>query len=300
MATAARRRRWTPVPWAVAAVIVLAVVVWQWPSLPAAPALPSIAVPGLAERRRADTAELTRRIDALVKGFSGDAAVFVADAGDPTPLYTRDEKEPVVAASLYKLAVMLHVETLIERRQLKLSDTITIADEDIQYDGSNVYPGDTITIEKALELMITLSDNGIALAFWRIYGPGPITSTAELAGFRGIVVAKAGEDNVVTARAVGELMQRMVEGKLVSQAASDRMIGRLERQTVTGRSDALLPKGTRLAHKTGELVGYFHDAAIVFTPIGPRVVVTLTWDAGEAESTALIAKIAQAAFETAR
>jgi beta-lactamase class A len=285
--------------WLVAAIVVAAVVAWQWPGIPA---LPSFAIPefGAPARARADTTELARRVNALVKEFPGGSAVWIADAGDPKPLYARNENEPVVAASLYKLAVMLHVETLIERKQVKLSDTIEIKDEDIAFDGSYVFPGDEVSVEKALELMITLSDNGTALALWRIHGPTAITATAEREGFKGLVVAAAGEDNMATARAVGELMRRIAEGKLVSKAASERMLGRLERQTITGRSDALLPKGTRVAHKTGDLVGAFHDAAIVFTPLGPRVVVTLTWDAGERESHELIAKVAQAAYETAR
>ncbi|MBI2983965.1 MAG: serine hydrolase, partial [Chloroflexi bacterium] len=94
--------------------------------------------------------------------------------------------------------------------------------------------------------------------------------------------------------------RRIAERRLISGAASDRMLGRLERQEVTGRADALLPDGVRVAHKTGDLVGLAHDAAIVFTPIGPRVVVVLTWDAPEDEAHAFIARVAQAAYETAR
>lgn len=283
------------------AVLTVAVAAWLWPASPSLPTLSGVALPGAPNPvRQRDTAELTRRVDELVKAFSGEAAIWIADAGDPKPLYARNEDEAVVAASLYKLGVMLHVESLVERKELKLSDTIEIEDQDIMFDGSYVFPGDKVTIEKALELMITLSDNGTALAFWRIYGASAINATLDRAGYRGMRIGEADEDNFVTARAVGKLLVRMAERKLVSRAASDRMIGRLERQTINGRSDALLPKGTRVAHKTGELPGLFHDAAIVFTSIGPRVVVVLTRDAGEGDALELMARVALAAYETAR
>lgn len=289
------------VGWLLAAVIGLAVVTWQWSAGPSLPTLSGVTLPGAPKpERQRGTAELTRRVDELVKAFSGEAAIWIADAGDPKPLYVRNEDEEVVAGSLYKLGVMLHVESLIERRELKLSDTIEIEDQDIMFDGSYVFPGDKVTIEKALELMITLSDNGTALAFWRIYGPRAINATLDRAGYGGMRIGDENEDNFVTARAAGELMTRIAEGKLVSKAASDRMLGRLERQTINGRGDALLPEGTRVAHKTGGLPGLFHDAAIVFTRIGPRVVVVLTWDAGEDEAYELMARVALAAYETAR
>jgi beta-lactamase class A len=270
------------------------------PSLPPFPSLPP-AVAGEQRAPRADATELRRRVDALVAEFPGSAAVWISDAGDPRPLYARAEDEEVLAASLWKLGALVHVESLVERRELRYEDTITVQAEDVGADGSLVVPGGEVTVDEALELMTAHSDNGTALAFLRIHGGEAMNASLRRAGIGGIRVQPGRDDeNTITARGVGTLMQRLAERRLVSPAASDRMVARLERQEVTGRSDTYLPPGTRLAHKTGDVVGAAHDAAVVWTKLGPRVVVVLTWDAGGDEAHELIARVAQAAFETAK
>lgn len=270
----------------------------SFPPLPSDPLLPT-GVAGVERRPRADTVELTRQVSALVEAFSRGSAIWIADAGDPRPLYSRNADDEVVAASLYKLGVLVHAEGLVDRREASYEDTITIANEDVTDEVSHVVPGAEVTLDEALELMITQSDNGTALALRRMYGPDAINATLERLKLKGLRIGGADEDNVATARGVGELLTRMAERTLVSSAASDRMIARLQRQAVTGRSDAHLPPGTRLAHKTGDLPGLAHDAAILFTTIGPRVVVVLTWDADETNYE-FIARVALAAYETAR
>jgi beta-lactamase class A len=60
------------------------------------------------------------------------------------------------------------------------------------------------------------------------------------------------------------------------------MVAVLERQTVNDRIPAGLPSATRVAHKTGEITGIRHDAAIVFAP-RPFVLVVLTRGGVDAE-----------------
>jgi len=69
------------------------------------------------------------------------------------------------------------------------------------------------------------------------------------------------------------------------------MLAILERQTVNDRIPAGLPPGMRVAHKTGEITGIRHDAAIVFAA-PPFVLVVLTRGASSPEAgSALIAEI---------
>ena len=80
----------------------------------------------------------------------------------------------------------------------------------------------------------------------------------------------------MTPRALGTYFILVSQRKLVSAAASDRMLARLERQHINDRLPRDLPAGTAVAHKTGDLVGLSHDAGIIKTPQGPRVAVALT------------------------
>ena len=248
---------------------------------------------------RPDQGETRARVGSAIDGFEGGAAVWIAYPGDVEPIYGRNVDEPAIAASLYKLAVMVHVESLIEQHKLKASDMLTIADEDITEDGSYVPAGAEVPIDEALELMITLSDNGTAMAFVRTYGAA-INTTLERYRIPGLRIGENGEDHVATARGVGILLGKIAEHRLVSRAASERMLARLGRQQIGGRLDANLPEGARIAHKTGDLPGLAHDAGIILTPAGPRVVVVITRDAPEDAAHDLMARIGKVVYETAR
>lgn len=236
-------------------------------------------------------------LDALVSGLGGDAGVWVVRPGEPRPLYAHNAEEPMLAASLYKLAVLLEVERRVDAGQLSYDDEIEIADEDVTIDGSNVYPGTVLSIDEALEQMITYSDNGTALALLRTLGPTATNAALARAGIAGFHVATdQDDDHTVTARALGTYFGFLAQRSLVSAKASTRMYERLVRQRINDRIPAQLPADTRVAHKTGDLIGYVHDAGIVETPGGPLVVVVLTRDAPDADARSFIAEVASRSY----
>ena len=69
-------------------------------------------------------------------------------------------------------------------------------------------------------------------------------------------------------------MEKFAKGQGVDQPAGDEMIAILERQRFNDRIPAGLPRGTRVAHKTGEITKIQHDAAIVYAE-RPFVLVVL-------------------------
>src|SRR5207248_443466 len=147
-------------------------------------------------------------------------------------------------------------------------------------DGSSEDAGVSLTLDEALEAMITISDNGAALALWHILGGSNIDATLTKAGMPDFHVAfDDSEDNVATPHAIGTFFTLLAKRQLISPAASDRMLARLERQQINNRLPAQLPPGVVVAHKTGNLAGLTHDAGIIYTKSGPRVVVAMTWHA---------------------
>jgi beta-lactamase class A len=241
---------------------------------------------------RASTSDLVVGLDAMVRSFEGGAGLWVADPAATQPLYSAGADERVVTASLYKLGILLHVESLVEQGRLSYTDSLTIEDEDITDDGSFESAGTVLTIDQALEEMVTYSDNGTALAFWHTLGPEGINATIQAQRIGDFHIAlSADEDNVATPRAVGTYFTLLAKRQLVSPAASDRMLARLERQHINDRLPSQLPEGVTVAHKTGNLAGLTHDAGIIFTPQGPRVVVAMTWDAPEDVAAGFIAGV---------
>lgn len=240
----------------------------------------------------ASTSELVRQLDQLTAAFPGGAGLVIADPVAGKTIYTHDPDEPVITASLYKLAVLLEAERRVESGDLKYADVITIEPEDVVEDGSFEPAGTELTIDEALEKMITVSDNGAAQALWRILGPANINATLGKVGISAFHVAlDHREDNVATPRAIATFFTRLAAKTLVSAAASDRMLARLERQEINDRLPAALPDGVVVAHKTGNLPGLVHDAGIIFTPSGPRVVVAMTWDDYESDAKSFIANV---------
>jgi beta-lactamase class A len=253
------------------------------PATTQAPAAPSATAASQA---------LGSTVATLVRGFNGKTGIFIAFPGVPDPIYASGADTSFVAASLYKLAVLLRVESLVDSGAISYEDTITIADSDVTVDGSNEYPGTVLTVDQALEEMITYSDNGAALALVRLYGAHATNATLAAAGITGFHVAESDDqDHAVTARALGTFFDLLATHRLISAAASERMLARLERQTINDRLPRDLPPGVAVAHKTGDLVGLIHDAGLIGTPSGPRIAVVLTSGGTEADAQDLIARI---------
>jgi beta-lactamase class A len=249
----------------------------------------AVAAPASA---RAGTADLVQQLDGLISSFPGGAGIWVGDPTVSTPLFTHDPDEQVIAASLYKLGVLAEAERRVDAGELHYSDTITIQPEDVTVDGSFEDAGTQLTLDEALEAMITISDNGSALALWRILGGAQINATLEKAGITNFHVALDDtEDNWATPHAIGTFFTLLAKRQLISAAASDRMLARLERQQINDRLPAQLPPDVVVAHKTGNLTGLAHDAGIISTKTGPRVVVVMTWNALDEDAENFISSI---------
>ena len=240
----------------------------------------------------ASTADLVQQLDQISASFPGGVGLWIADPNAAKPLYSRNPDEHIITASLYKLGVLAEAERRVENGELRYSDVIVIHPEDVTEDGSFEAVGTELTLDQALEAMITISDNGTAQALWHLLGGQNIDASLAKWGMPDFHVAfNESEDNVATPRAIGQFFTLLAKKQLVSAAASDRMLARLERQQINDRLPAGLPDNVVVAHKTGNLVGLTHDAGIIYTPSGPRVVVVMTWDAFAEEANALIANI---------
>ena len=248
------------------------------------------------ETRATFSTDVVHRLDALVAAFPGRTGVWIADRGSTTPLYSHDANTNVTTASLYKLGVLMEAERRVDSGQLRYRDMITIGEDDVTEEGSGYEVGAVLSVDDALEAMITMSDNGAALALWHLFGGDTIDATLARAGMPDFhVTFDSAGNTVATPRAVGTFFGLLARKELVSAAASERMIARLQRQTINDRLPAALPKQTVVAHKTGNLEGLIHDAGIIFTPRGERIVVVMTWDAYEGAN-AFIAEIAQIVY----
>jgi beta-lactamase class A len=241
------------------------------------------------------TPEAADRIDALVARHVGHAAVVVAGGSSGEILHASAPDEPVFAASLYKLGVLLEAERRIDAGTLAPADMITVTAADQSESGSFTAAGSVLSLDEALERTIVLSDNAAALALIRRLGISTIQATLDR---ERIYLQFTADGAITTARGIATFFGELARGSLVSREASARMLARLSRQRAVDRLPAALPAGAVIAHKTGNLGFATHDAGIVTGPTGaPIVFVLLTWDCAEQEGIDLIREIARLAYE---
>lgn len=247
---------------------------------------------------------LVAAVDSAVASFSGSAAVVITDPRSGAT-YAHGDGRVFTAASLYKLGVMVEAYRAAAAGELALDGTtVTIADEDLVDDGEETDSGTTLTVREAVERMITVSDNSCARALLRLLDTHRVNATSAALGLTATRINTTLPDaeqtapmNTISAHDAARLFTALVNGTVVSPAASAEMLAILGRQRINDRLPAGLPDGTPIAHKTGNLDGVAHDAGVITTPFGPRVVVVLTDGfADYADVVALAAAVAHDAY----
>ena len=172
--------------------------------------------------------------------------------------------QATTSASLYKLFVAQQIYRQIDNGQL---------------DSSQAAGGGTgRTVASCLDLMITVSDNDCGRALGSILNWQAQDASLQAAGYPTTTPAPPQQ---TSARDVATLLQRLYDGTLNSPSSNDRLLGLLKAQRVNNRLPTGLPAGTLVAHKTGDLDGYVHDAGIVYGPKADYLVVVMSgsWDA---------------------
>jgi beta-lactamase class A len=184
-----------------------------------------------------------------------------------------------VSASLYKLWVLAELYRQVSVGNLSMGDSATVSSADAYYDsmigGLRVAPGAAITIQRAAELMVQLSDNTTAHLLVRILGPDNINRFMQQNGLSSSVLNWNGGDNLTTPLDVLRELEMMATSQMVNASSSRAMIDMMLGQQINNRLPQGLPSGARIAHKTGDLGALLHDAGIVYGPSGPYVIVVM-------------------------
>jgi beta-lactamase class A len=162
------------------------------------------------------------------------------------------------SASLYKLFVAQQIFSKIDSGALSYT----------QAAGG----GTGANINDCLTIMINISDNGCGLALGDIVGWGASNPALKAAGYTGTDLATPQQTNP---RDVARLMESIYRGSLNSPASNAHFLSLLKDQRVNNRLPLGLPSSTVIAHKTGDLDGFIHDAGIVYGPKTDYLVVMM-------------------------
>jgi beta-lactamase class A len=241
-------------------------------------------------------------------------------------VYAREETEAFHAASTMKIPVMMALFAAVENGSLRLNQPIQVRNEfpsivdgtpfslEAKDDGDpDLYQavGGARPLEELIRRMITRSSNLATNLLIEKIGASNVTDLMRRLGALDIQVLrgvedekafKAGLNNRVTAKDLAIALRALLPDApdpLFSAASRAKMIDILKAQEFNEKIPAGLPKGTPVAHKTGDITGIHHDAAIVFPPgKAPYILVVLT--AGfqdEKVANQIIAEISQVVWE---
>ncbi len=267
---------------------------------------------------------LRKEIEKIESGSGAKAiAVALSDAESGLELHYNAERW-FHAASTIKVPILLGVFAAIDRgdllphsrvhvrnRFLSVVEQVPFRVEQGRDANSSVQNaiGKMMRVDELAYHMITTSSNLATNLLLGVVGPDSVRATLrELDVDEGIELKRGVEDELafekginsrVTADGLLRILVLLSEGKAFSPALSRRMMDILHAQEFNQGIPARLPKGARVAHKTGEISTIAHDAAVVYLPKRkPYVLVVLTeWEPSGAGRSRAIAAISHAVYE---
>jgi hypothetical protein len=194
------------------------------------------------------------------------------------------------AASLFKLWVMYEVYKQVELGLVDMDEELLVTPYYASFDAGTlpVEICDTLTVREALWAMIAYSDNTTGFLLRDKVGLASIHRDLQALGLTESALWQG--DAFSTAADMAAFLEMVVFGAAVSRDASREMLDLMLAQQVNDRLPALLPPGTEVAHKTGDLPEVAHDVGIVYAPQPTYIIAVLSERGGEYEPIALLSR----------
>lgn len=191
--------------------------------------------------------------------------------------------EPFPTASVIKLPILVELFHQMGNSRIRWSDPIALTEAD-RVGGSGILQHlsmpHQLTVGDAATLMIALSDNTATNLIIDKLGIRAVNARMDSLGFKstklyakvfkraGTTIDSAGSARwglgVTTPNDIAGILAGLYRNQLVSDSASARMVSLLKLQFVRDRIPRLLPAGTVVAHKTGEVDDSKNDCGIVY------------------------------------
>ena len=208
-----------------------------------------------------------------------------------------DAERSFYAASLYKTWVMLELLHQRNAGLLDFDEELIVSEyyESLGLNTGELKACDHVTMEEALRRMMSFSDNVAANMLLDRAGVWNVNIAVRALGLE----ATGFVDGTLptTAADTALLLEAIASGGALNEGSSAEMILLLGTEVIDNRLPALLPAGTKVAHKTGSWDTATHDAGIVFSPEATYVIVVLT-DYGYADGGAeRIARLSRAVYD---
>jgi len=239
----------------------------------------------------------------LVGGTSGQYGIVVKHLAT-NETYVFNEHKSYWSGSLYKLWVMAVVYDLVKKGTLNstqvLTEAISVLNDKFHIASNSAEKKEgTIShsVDDALFKMITISDNYAALLLAAKVRLATVSNFLKSNNFNESKVGGGGNSLPVTTPAdVALFYEKLYRGNLIDKEYSEKMLQLLRTQRLNDKIPKYLPKNISIAHKTGELDQFSHDAGIVYSPGGDYIIVVLSESGDPIQADERIARISEAVY----
>jgi beta-lactamase class A len=229
-----------------------------------------------------DNSNLQKIVADDLAGTSGTYAVVVKNMKTGEH-YELNGEHVFESGSLYKLWIMATVYQAEEKGNLddnqELSESVENLNQKFQIDPSVAEMTDGVidyTVHDALYKMITISDNYTALLLTSKIRLSTVASYLVSQNFDESSVGVNGDAPTTTASDIENFFEQLYKGTLASPDYNQKMLDLLKQQKLNGKIPKELPDNLAIAHKTGELDTFSHDAGIIYSPKGDYILILMS------------------------
>jgi len=201
------------------------------------------------------------------------------------------------SASLYKLVVLAEAERQVSTGQFSYDEPLLIEPRHAIDDPVELRP--VAAFERpageAMRRMIQSSANADALALRERLGIAQVDSLPSAIGMES---TRLGEEFVTTPDDIALIFSLLDRGDLIDAGASEAMLEVLRGQLLNDLIPQPLAAEVEIAHKTGTLGNFLHDAGIVTAPGGSYVLVAMSEHRfNQPAATALLRDVSAAVYQ---
>lgn len=210
--------------------------------------------------------KLQRKLETLIKGFNGQAGIFVHDL-KKNKIAHIDADTVFTTASMVKIPILIGVADKLHKGELKYNQELIYKDS-LYYAGVDILgafkSNEKIELGKVMMLMLTMSDNTASLWLQSLAGGGArINEILDSLGFKSTRVNSRTPGREVqrnqygwgqtTPKEMATLMEKIANGEVISSAASKKMLRFLGRNWWDENAISSVPPDAFVASKHGSL-----------------------------------------------
>ncbi len=245
---------------------------------------------------------LSLAVQDSLQGTHGTYGVYIENL-KTSEKYGFNEHTVFTSGSLYKLWVMATVYDEIQNGTLSestlVASDITTLNERFKISSTSAERTEgsiSLTVGEATQRMITISDNYSALLLTAKVRLSKVDAFLKEHGFEESKIGTAGKNPTITASDAALFFKKLYSGQLADKETTEKMLQLLKGQRLNGKLPKHLPDSLVIAHKTGELDEFTHDAGIVYTPKGDYIISVLSSSSSPKQAVERIAEISQAVY----